>query len=173
MDTWLEATGWTLPEGLQLVRTISSIGSAALFGAMIGAEREWQGMEAGLRTHILVAMGAALFTAIPLEAGGGAPELAAIVRGIASGIGFIGAGAILKLAAEREIKGLTTAGSIWLTAAVGFAAGGGYMWTGLITVVISLFVLIVLAWAKPLFPSNQKTSDGSRPSRKRKGGTET
>jgi putative Mg2+ transporter-C (MgtC) family protein len=79
-----------------------------------------------------------------LQHGGGDAELAAVVRGIAPGIGFIGAGAILKLAAEREIKGLTTAASIWLTAAVGMATGAGMMWPALISVLLSLFVLAVL-----------------------------
>ena len=153
MDTaFWEATGWSLPETLEMVRMISRLVSAALLGALIGGEREWHGMEAGLRTHMLVALGAALFTFVPLEAGGGTQEIAAIVRGIAPGIGFIGAGAILKLAAEREIKGLTTAGSVWLTAAVGYSAGAGFMWSALVAALISLFVLIVLGWFESAFP---------------------
>lgn len=163
MDTWWEASGWATPDELKMVGTLSRLGSAALFGAIIGGEREWHGMEAGLRTHMLVALGAALFTWIPLEAGGGAAEMASIVRGIASGIGFIGAGAILKLAAEREIKGLTTAGGIWLTAAVGYAAGAGYMWSGLVAVLISLFVLVVLGWCEKSFPRrDSRTCDDVR-----------
>ncbi len=159
METWWEATGWAVPESLEIVRMMSRLLSAALFGALIGGEREWQGMEAGLRTHMLVALGAALFTFVPLEAGGGPAEIAAIVRGIASGIGFIGAGAILKLAAEREIKGLTTAGSIWLTAAVGYSAGAGFMWSALVATLISLFILLVLGWVKPWFPNPKTMSD--------------
>lgn len=144
METWYEATGWMLPENLELVRACSRLISAVVLGALVGIEREIHGMEAGLRTHILVALGAALFTYLPLQHGGGDAELAAVVRGIASGIGFIGAGAILKLAAEREIKGLTTAASVWLTAAVGMGTGAGMMWPALISVLLSLFVLAIL-----------------------------
>lgn len=165
MDTWWEATGWTAPQSLEMVRMISRLLSAAVLGALIGGEREWQGMEAGLRTHMLVALGAALFTFVPIEAGGGAQEIAAIARGIAPGIGFIGAGAILKLAAEREIKGLTTAGSIWLTASVGFSAGAGYMWSALVATLTSLFILVVLGWFEEwFFPSKPKTNDNHQES---------
>lgn len=165
MDPWWEATGWAIPPTLELARTVSCLVSATVLGAIIGGEREWHGMEAGLRTHMLVALGAAIFTLVPLQAGGGAAEIAAVVRGVASGIGFIGAGAILKLAAEREIKGLTTAASIWLTAAVGYAVGAGSMWLALLATVLSLFVLLVLGRIEARFERQrrrgEKTSFGT------------
>ena len=96
-----------------LVRLVA----AALLGGVIGAEREAGGKAAGLRTHMLVSLGAALFVIAPQQAGLGGASLVSIVQGVAAGIGFIGAGTILKLTEREEIKGLTTAASIWLTAA--------------------------------------------------------
>src|SRR5690606_42058828 len=102
---------------------------------------------------------------------GNAADLAQVVKGVASGIGFIGAGAILKLAAEREIKGLTTAASIWLTAAVGLAAGAGQMRSALLSVLLSLFILAVLGRLERQFsrqplhrPANHDAAQDKLPS---------
>jgi putative Mg2+ transporter-C (MgtC) family protein len=143
METWIEASGWALPETLDTVRFCSRLLSAVVLGGIVGIEREFHGTEAGLRTHILVALGAALFTFVPLHLGG-ENEIGGVVRGLAPGIGFIGAGAILKLTDKREIWGLTTAASVWLTAAIGFAVGASYMWPALLSVLVSVFVLWVL-----------------------------
>lgn len=98
--------------------------TAALLGGLIGLEREMRGQWAGLRTHILVAIGAALFTLTGVAvARMETAQLARVIQGVATGIGFIGAGTILKLTDALEIRGLTTASSIWLAAAVGTAAG--------------------------------------------------
>jgi putative Mg2+ transporter-C (MgtC) family protein len=145
VNEWLEASGWALPQTLDVVMLASRSLSAAVFGAAIGWERQLHGREAGLRTHMLVALGAALFVLTPLLAGGDAADIAGVIRGIAPGIGFIGGGAILKLASEHDIKGLTTAASIWLTSAVGVAAGAGKMWAAMVAVLLSLFILAVLA----------------------------
>ena len=115
---------------------------ALLLGALIGWDRERQDAEAGLRTHMLVALGAALFVLVPAEAGMANDDLSRVVQGIVSGIGFLGAGAVLKRADEGHIQGLTTAASIWATAAVGIAAGLGRESTA---VLATLFVLLVLS----------------------------
>ena len=163
MEMWLEEAGWELPTAATLVRLFSRLLSAVLLGALVGLERERRGMAAGLRTHMMVALGAALFTLLPLEVGGTSADLAQVVKGIAAGVGFLGGGAILKLAAEREIKGLTTAASIWLTAAVGMASGAGKMWMALMSVVISLIILAALA---PLDTLVNPDEDHSAPSDK-------
>jgi putative Mg2+ transporter-C (MgtC) family protein len=166
MEMWLEEAGWELPPAATLVRLFSRLLSAVLLGALVGLERERRGMAAGLRTHMMVALGAALFTLVPIEVGGStAADLAQVVKGIAAGVGFLGGGAILKLAAEREIKGLTTAASIWLTAAVGMASGAGKMWMALMSVAISLIILAALA---PLEPLVNRDEDHSPPSGKQK-----
>lgn len=144
METWIAEAGWEVPPAVTFVRIGSRLFSAIVFGALVGLERERRGMAAGLRTHMMVCLGAALFTLVPLEASDFV-DLAQVVKGLAAGIGFLGGGAILKLAAEREIKGLTTAASIWLTAAIGMASGAGKMWMALIASVLSLVILALLA----------------------------
>jgi putative Mg2+ transporter-C (MgtC) family protein len=146
----LHEVGLTLPPATALVRIAARLLCAAILGAIVGWERESRGRAAGLRTHIMVALGAALFTLAPMEAGANASDLAQLVKGIAAGIGFLGAGAILKVAAEREIQGLTTAASIWLTAAVGLAVGAGQVWLALFAIVLSLATLVALRrWDRP------------------------
>jgi putative Mg2+ transporter-C (MgtC) family protein len=150
VDGYLHEAGLALPPAMTLFRIATRLLCAAILGAIVGWERETSGRAAGLRTHIMVALGAALFTVAPMEAGATASDLAQLVKGIAAGIGFLGAGAILKLAAEREIQGLTTAASIWLTAAVGLAVGAGQVWLALFAIVLSLATLVVLRrWERP------------------------
>src|SRR5882724_1440419 len=98
---------------------------AAALGGCLGYERQVCGKAAGLRTHMLVSVGAALFVLVPQMAGMGTAELSRVIQGMLAGLGFIGAGAILKLSGKEEVRGLTTAANIWLTAAVGVAAGLG------------------------------------------------
>lgn len=117
---------------------------ALLLGAAIGWDRERRDADAGLRTHMLVSLGAALFVLVPAEAGMAAEDLSRVVQGIVSGIGFLGAGAVLKDRSEGRIHGLTTAGSIWATAAIGMAAGMGREATALLATLCILVVLTLL-----------------------------
>jgi putative Mg2+ transporter-C (MgtC) family protein len=100
---------------------------AALLAGLIGWEREQKGRAAGLRTHILVALGSALFMLAPGMAGIAAEHNTRVMQGIASGIGLVGAGAVLRSRVGARVEGLTTAASIWLTAAIGMAAGMGML----------------------------------------------
>ncbi|MCC2595350.1 MgtC/SapB family protein [Pusillimonas sp. MFBS29] len=118
---------------------------AVALGAVIGYERELQGKAAGLRTHMMVSLGCAMFVLVPVTSGMEAPEVSRVMQGIISGIGFLGAGAILKHGNVQEVKGLTTAASIWVAAAVGVAAGYGREATAVVSTVIALFVLSVVA----------------------------
>ena len=118
--------------------------TAALLGGLLGAERESVGKAAGLRTHMLVALGAALFVIAPQQAGLGEGDIGRIIQGVAAGIGFIGAGTILKLAEREEIKGLTTAAGIWLTAAIGIAAAITPLWLPLISAACAWIILYVV-----------------------------
>ena len=135
----------TLPEAAQFLRISIRLGVAALLGAVIGIEREWVGKAAGLRTHTAVALGAAAFVLIVVESGAGGDAVSRAIQGIAAGIGFIGAGTILKKSSEEDIQGLTTAATIWLTAAVGAAAGAGQTSLATATVVCAWLVLTVLS----------------------------
>jgi putative Mg2+ transporter-C (MgtC) family protein len=131
------------PDKTALLRTVVRLASATVLGAAIGFEREVTGKAAGLRTHMLVALASAVFILAALEAGMGPGDVGFIIHGVASGIGFIGAGAILKLDTDKQIHGLTTAGTIWLTAATGVAAGLGRIWLAGIAVIMALVVLRV------------------------------
>jgi putative Mg2+ transporter-C (MgtC) family protein len=121
------------------------IGAAAVLGGAIGLEREWHGHWAGFRTHMMVAIGSAIFVIGGATAHGqNIDGPSRVIQGVASGIGFLGAGTILKLGEKMEIKGLTTASSIWLAAALGIASGLAEYSLATAAAVISLFVLGVL-----------------------------
>jgi putative Mg2+ transporter-C (MgtC) family protein len=111
---------------------------AVVLGGLLGYERESIGASAGLRTHMLVSLGSALFVLIPLEAGMNIADVSRVLQGVTAGIGFLGAGAILKLKDENDIKGLTTAASVWLTAAIGVAAGMGRETTAVLSALLRL-----------------------------------
>lgn len=119
--------------------------AAALLGGVVGLEREWVGKAAGLRTHMLVALGAAMFVLAAAESGIADGNLARIIQGVAAGIGFIGAGTILKRADREEIRGLTTAATIWLTAALGVAVAVSPLWLSVVGAVSALVILYALA----------------------------
>jgi putative Mg2+ transporter-C (MgtC) family protein len=133
------------------------VGIAAVLGGALGLEREWKGHWAGLRTHMMVAIGCAVFVIAGIGVTGDQHHEAVtrVIQGIASGIGFLGAGTILKLDEEQEVKGLTTASSIWLTAALGTAAGMAEYALAVSGTVVSLFVLGVLGPIEKFFERRQ------------------
>jgi len=109
-------------------------------GSVLGLERELRRSPAGLRTHILIALGAALFTLVSIQIAGGTPDR--IAAQVVTGVGFLGGGAILR--SGKSIHGLTTAATIWVTAAIGMAAGAGQFAVATAATVVTLFVLAVL-----------------------------
>jgi putative Mg2+ transporter-C (MgtC) family protein len=118
--------------------------TAALLGALLGIEREVRQKSAGLRTNILIAVGSALFTLMSYElAEGPAADPSRVAAQIVTGIGFLGAGAIMRTGGE--IQGLTTAATVWVNAAVGVAAGGGEYHLAFIATAVTLAVLLVLS----------------------------
>jgi putative Mg2+ transporter-C (MgtC) family protein len=134
-----------LPGVGELTAVVARLLAAAILGGLVGAEREWVGGKAaGLRTHMLVSLGAALFVVAPSHAGLGEGDTGRIIQGIAAGIGFIGAGTILKRADREEIHGLTTAAGIWLTAAIGVAAAVSPIWVPALCAICAFLILYVL-----------------------------
>jgi putative Mg2+ transporter-C (MgtC) family protein len=124
---------------------LTRIAVAVVLGSVIGLEREWKGHWAGLRTHTLVSMGCAIFVIAGMDiVGRNNDAVTRVIQGIASGIGFLGAGTILKLDQKEQIKGLTTAASIWLAAALGTCAGSGEYALATAATIATLFVLGVL-----------------------------
>lgn len=136
---------------------------AALLGGILGWEREQSGKAAGIRTHMLVAIGAALFILIPQQAGIPDAELSRVIQGVITGVGFLGAGAILKGNDEKHLKGLTTAAGIWLTAAIGVAAGLGRESSAILCTLLALVVLFVVPKLLQVFESKPKSDDDNKP----------
>ena len=144
MDIVLEEIDAGLPDVRQMVSLMIRLLTAMVLGALVGVQRESSGKPAGLRTHILVAMGGALFILAPLEAGMELDGISRVIQGLVTGIGFIGAGAILKLQEKREIEGLTTAAGIWMTAAIGIAAGLGRWGLALASTALTWITLSII-----------------------------
>jgi putative Mg2+ transporter-C (MgtC) family protein len=115
----------------QITRILTRLLLAAVLGGVLGYEREHQGKAAGIRTHMLVAMGAALFVLA---------DLSRVIQGVVAGIGFLGAGAIIKNR-DDDVRGLTTAAGVWMTAAIGIACGLGRESTALLSTLLALIVL--------------------------------
>jgi len=115
---------------------------ATALGAIIGYQRERAGKAAGLRTHILICVGAALFTIASLYGFGATADPARVAAGIVAGIGFLGAGAIIRTG-EGIVAGLTTAATIWAVAGIGLAAGAGLYLASAVTTALILIVLFL------------------------------
>ncbi len=129
---------------------------AVLLGALVGYERERQGKPAGLRTHAMVALGAALFTVVSVYGFGETADTSRVAAMIVSGIGFLGAGAILH---ERGgVQGLTTAASLWVTAAIGIAVGVGMVLMSLATAALVFAVLRFAPTIRPNAPQDMSAT---------------
>jgi putative Mg2+ transporter-C (MgtC) family protein len=146
-DGWLDvfrgvvADFSDLPNLATVLRVSVRLLLAAVLGGLLGYERESIGKAAGIRTHMLVSLGAALFVLIPSMAGMSNADLSRVVQGLVAGIGFLGAGTILKQSEQQTVQGLTTATGIWLTAAVGVAAGLGREATATLGTLLALVIL--------------------------------
>jgi putative Mg2+ transporter-C (MgtC) family protein len=134
----------SLPNAQETVRVVLRLVAALLVGGIIGLQREVSGKAAGLRTHMLVCAGTTLFVLAALGAGMQQDAMSRVIQGLVTGIGFLGAGAILKVESSHQIKGLTTAAGIWMTAALGVAIGVGQLGTAAIGTVFAWLVLAVL-----------------------------
>jgi putative Mg2+ transporter-C (MgtC) family protein len=140
---WEELTLGLL-DAKQLLQVFTRLLAATLFGAAIGFQRERAGKPAGLRTHTLVSLGTTLLILSCAAVGMSLDGLSRVVQGIITGIGFIGAGSILKLSEEHAIRGLTTSASIWVTAAVGVAVGLGSVGIALLSTILALIILALV-----------------------------
>lgn len=148
-----------VPDLAEAVRITVRLLLAALLGGLLGYERERAGKSAGLRTHMLVSLGAALFVLIPDQAGMLDADISRVIQGVVAGVGFLGAGAIVKGGTETDIQGLTTAAGIWLTAAVGIAAGLGREVSAIIGAFLAFFILSALGKLSHWMKVDQKNQD--------------
>ncbi len=133
-----------IPDLSTMTRIILRLTLAAILGGILGYERELKARSAGVRTHMLVAVGAALFVVGPLQSGIPLSDMSRVLQGIVQGIGFLGAGAIIVRTAQQQIQGLTTAANIWATAGIGVVAGLGLEATAVLATFIVLVILAVI-----------------------------
>ena len=139
---WHELTNG-FPDRNRLIIVLLRVFAAVLLGAVVGIERERAGKPAGLRTHMLVSLGTAVVVIACQDSGMSLDGLSRVIQGMVTGIGFIGAGTILKLNEQREIQGLTTAAGLWMTAAIGVAVGLGVLGLAVIGTVVTVLVLFL------------------------------
>ena len=137
---WQELTTG-FPDRTRLAIVVIRVIAAVLLGAVLGIERERTGKPAGFRTHILVCLGTALVVLACTEVKMSLDGLSRVVQGIVTGIGFVGAGSILKLSEQQKIKGLTTAAGLWMTAIIGISVGLGALGLAVIGTLLTLLVL--------------------------------
>ena len=142
-DTLVEEFS-SLPDAAEVTRVMVRLLLAALLGGIVGYEREHKGKAAGLRTHMLVAMGAALFVLVPERDGMHIADMSRVIQGVVAGVGFLGAGAIIKRDSEEQVQGLTTAAGIWMTAAIGVACGLGREAVALLATLLAIVILVLL-----------------------------
>lgn len=159
MNIFWEELVFGVPDANQWARIIIRLVAATLCGALIGINRERIGKPAGLRTHILVTLGTTLFVLACSGYGMSSDGLSRVIQGVVTGIGFIGAGSILKLDKERDIKGLTTAAGIWMASAIGATIGLGSLGLALLGTLLTLIVLKFAGKIEFKIDKNRTASD--------------
>ena len=160
MDIFWSELSAGIPDGRQFGILLIRLIASALLGAAIGYERETAGKAAGLRTHILVTSGTTVFVLGCLGAGMQSDELSRVIQGIVTGIGFVGAGSILKREDTKSIHGVTTSAGIWMAAAIGVTVGLGGLGLALMATGLSLIVLRATLWFEG--PENAKDRGGKK-----------
>lgn len=155
-----------LPSLAECTRLVVRLTMAVLLGGVLGYEREAAGAPAGFRTHMLVSLGSALFVVAPLQAGMYTDAMSRVLQGLIAGIGFLGAGAIIKLNNESQVRGLTTAASIWFTASLGITVGLGREALAVLGTLFALFILGILRWFKKRRRRKMRALDRLREERK-------
>ena len=135
-----------LPDNTEMARLTVRLVVAVVLGGILGLERTHRHKAAGMRTHMLVAMGAAILVLAPQLTGMSSADLSRIIQGTVTGIGFIGGGVILKMSEQHHIEGVTTAASIWLTATLGIVAGTGRIGLAVVGAILGLVILTAFGW---------------------------
>ncbi|KAB2517136.1 MgtC/SapB family protein [Pseudomonas koreensis] len=162
-EVWatMQAEFADIGDASQMTRITVRLVMAAILGGILGFEREHKGKAAGVRTHMLVALGAALFVLVPQTSGAESDAMSRVLQGVIAGIGFLGAGTILKnqQGDESHVKGLTTAAGLWMTAAIGVAAGLGKEATALLSTILALAIFSVMPYVVRVFEKDVDKND--------------
>ena len=133
-----------LADPADVTRVVVRLLVAVLLAGVVGYDRERRGSSAGLRTHMMVGLGVALLVVASEQSGMDRESVSRVIQGVFAGIGFLGAGAILKQTGEDQVRGITTAASLWATAAIATAAGLGREATAVIATLFALAILSIL-----------------------------
>lgn len=144
MDILWQELSFGFGDMQQFVRVVIRLLAAAVLGGAIGFEREQKGKPAGFRTHILVTLGTCVAVLAGTGYGMNSDGVSRVIQGLVTGIGFIGAGSIIKQRDEGHVHGLTTSAGIWVAAAIGIAVGLGELGLAILTTVIALIVLAII-----------------------------
>jgi putative Mg2+ transporter-C (MgtC) family protein len=133
-----------LTDPVALTQLVTRVLLATVLAALVGYERERRGSSAGLRTHMMVGLGVSLLVVASEQSGMDRESVSRVIQGVFAGIGFLGAGAIIKQDASDQVRGLTTAATLWATAAIATAAGLGREGTAIIATLLALPILSLL-----------------------------
>jgi putative Mg2+ transporter-C (MgtC) family protein len=133
---------------------------AAILGGILGYEREQKGKAAGMRTHMVVALAAAFFVIVPLQMNMTDGDVSRVVQGVAAGVGFLGAGAIIKQNEKGQVLGLTTAAGLYFTTAIGVSAGMGHEVTAVLGTFLSFLIVRFLPFVERLLPLPRRHEEG-------------
>lgn len=128
-----------------LLRMSLRMGVAVILGGILGRQRESAGKDAGMRTYMMVALAGAFVVAAARHEEFDSADMSRVVAGLLTGIGFLGAGSILKLGGQHEVHGLTTAAGLWLTTGIGIAAGLGHLGFATVATVLAFAILALLS----------------------------
>jgi|SRR5437773_3848892 len=143
MELLWQELSFGFPELHDVERVVIRLLAAAILGAAIGIERQRAGKAAGVRTHMLVTVGTTVFLLACSRYGMNIDGTSRVIQGIITGIGFIGAGTIIKLEGEMDVKGLTTSAGIWMSAAIGVTVGLGALGLAILATFLALIILTV------------------------------
>jgi putative Mg2+ transporter-C (MgtC) family protein len=149
MNALLDELSRSLPDAHEAAQVTIRLLAALIAGAVVGLQREHSHAPAGLRTHMLVSMGVTMFVFMGTDVGMSHDAQSRVIQGIATGVGFLGAGAIIKMTDSLHIHGLTTAAGIWMTAGIAVAIGLGRLGVAAIGVVFAWFVLAIVVKTEP------------------------
>jgi putative Mg2+ transporter-C (MgtC) family protein len=134
------------PDSGEMARIAVRLMVAIVLGGILGFQRAHVGKAAGMRTHMLVTLGAAIVVLLPQLIGMTSADLSRVIQGTITGIGFIGGGVILKLSEQHQIVGVTTAASIWLAATLGIATGAGRLGLAIAGTILAFIILTIFGW---------------------------
>jgi putative Mg2+ transporter-C (MgtC) family protein len=131
------------PGNVEIARIAVRLLVAIVLGGILGLQRAHVGKAAGMRTHMLVTLGAAIVVLAPQLTGMSSEGVSRVIQGVLTGIGFLGGGVILKMSEQHQIVGITTAASIWLTATLGIVTGGGHLGLAIVGAILAFIILTV------------------------------